>query len=146
MVCICHTQSSNEKKTTKKKTHLTYYINDFSKLFWISKYGTLTKLINNNLSDHDDLHFFNFYHKFIYVCGNFSLLNCTITVTPPPSPAMNCNFEKKMIIINACIIWHWSQNLMNEIIKLKLRSPKRLFLNTNVTQKYWKRRLIVFSV
>lgn len=137
-----------------KNTYLTYYINDFPKLFWISKYGTLTKLINNHLSDHDDLHFFNFYHKYIYVCGNFNLLNCTINelkimyilLPPPPSPVMNCNFEKKMIIINACIIWHWSQNLMNEIIKLKLRSPKRLFLNTNVTQKYWKRRLIVFSV
>lgn len=50
-----------------KNTHLTYYINDFPKLVWISKYGTLTKLINN-LSDHDDLHFFNFYHKYIYMC------------------------------------------------------------------------------
>ena len=85
-----------EENYQKKKTHLTYYINDFSKLFWISKYGTLTKLINNNLSDHDDLHFFNFYHKFIYVCGNFSLLNCTINelklmnILLPPPP-LTCN-------------------------------------------------------
>lgn len=79
------------RRKLPKKPYLTYYINGFPKLFWISKYGTLTKLINNNLSDHDDLHFFNFYHKFIYVCGNFSLLNCTINelklmniLLPPP--------------------------------------------------------------